>query len=217
MAKQLKVFRAHLGFYDTIVAAPSQKAALEAWGMHINVFADGTAAVTTDKDAVEAGTAHPGAVLKRPFGSKGAFKLDPDRVPAPLLKAEASAHRANIKREQAKKDAKAERRAREAARQDAKVATLARRQSEQATRRAREAAKRDAKAAALARRKEEQAETASRRARQAAEREIAAARAARLKALAAIDQQEETLRRKRLKIEREAEARIRKAEEKAGT
>ena len=32
MPRPLKVFRAHLGFYDTVVAVPSQKAAAEAWG-----------------------------------------------------------------------------------------------------------------------------------------------------------------------------------------
>jgi hypothetical protein len=36
--RRLKVFQAHLGFYDTIVAAPSQKAALEARGASSRKF-----------------------------------------------------------------------------------------------------------------------------------------------------------------------------------
>jgi hypothetical protein len=187
MAKTLKVFRAHLGFYDTIVAAPSQKAALEAWGMHINAFADGAAGVTTEKDAVEAALARPGVVLKRPFGSKARFKEDPDRIPAPLIKAEANAHSAVAKRREEQRNAKDEERARETARREAQIAKRERERSE----------------------KKEKAE---RLAREAAEREIAAAKDARRKALDALDERENELRRKRETIEREAEARIRKAE-----
>lgn len=215
MARSLKVFRAHLGFYDTIVAAPSQKAALEAWGMHMNAFADGAAGVTTDKEAVKAASAHPGLVLKRPFGSKGEFKVDPDRVPAPLLKAEASAHVAKEKRKQAQKTAKEERRARETAQREAKIAKLSRRQTEQAEQRKKDAAKREAKALERERVEAEKREKADQRAREAAERDVAAAKQARLKALASLDRREEELRKERLEIEREAEKRIRKAEERA--
>jgi hypothetical protein len=73
-----KVFRAHLGFYDTIVAATSQKAALLAWGAGPSEFAHGFAHVTEDPQAVEAALKQPGVVLKRPYGSKGAFKFQPD-------------------------------------------------------------------------------------------------------------------------------------------
>ena len=48
MARQIKVFRTHLGFYDLIVAAPSKKAALEAWGASPHLFAQGFAAETTE-------------------------------------------------------------------------------------------------------------------------------------------------------------------------
>ena len=215
MAKQLKVFRAHLGFYDTIVAAPSQKAALDAWGMHMNAFADGAAAVTTDKDAAEAALAHPGVVLKRPFGSKGEFKVDPDRIPAPLLKAEVQAHHAKAERRQAQKTAKAERLAREAQQRDAKAAKRDNRRKEEDERRAKGAAQRQAKAAKRERDETEKREKAERRAREAAEREIEAAKEARLKALEALDKREEELRQKRRAIEREMEERIRKAEARA--
>jgi colicin import membrane protein len=83
--KLLKVFRAHMGFYDTVVAAPSQKAALEAWGAGKNQFAKGFAKATNDPVAVESALADPGVVLRRPFGSGGPFKREADRVSAPKV------------------------------------------------------------------------------------------------------------------------------------
>jgi hypothetical protein len=83
--RRLKVFQAHLGFYDTIVAAPSQKAALHAWGAGAAEFAKGFAQVTTDPAAVRSALASPGKALKRPFGSKGEYKLESDPVPARKL------------------------------------------------------------------------------------------------------------------------------------
>ena len=74
---RLKTFQAHLGFFDTIVAAPSQKAALEAWGSRQNLFRDGTAKPATDPDAIAAAMAHPGVVLKRLAGSKDPFSEQP--------------------------------------------------------------------------------------------------------------------------------------------
>ena len=44
--RKLKVFQAQFGFYDTIVAAPSQAAALRAWGVNQNLFASGEATGT---------------------------------------------------------------------------------------------------------------------------------------------------------------------------
>jgi len=78
MARQLKVFRAHLGFFDTIVAAPSRKAALEAWGVRQDLFAEGEAAVSDDKAEIAAATANPGVVLRRTAGSKGEYRADAD-------------------------------------------------------------------------------------------------------------------------------------------
>ncbi|MGH6889112.1 MAG: hypothetical protein ACREHF_07955 [Rhizomicrobium sp.] len=96
MAKRLKVFRADFGFYDTVVAAPSQKAALAAWGARPGEFAKGFASVTTEPRAVEQALAHPGTVLKRPIGSKGEYKPDADRIPVPkaALRPRAGATRA---------------------------------------------------------------------------------------------------------------------------
>ena len=89
---RLKAFQAHLGFFDTIVAAPSQKAALEAWGSRQNLFRDGTARPASDPAAIAAALAHPGVVLKRLAGSKNPFSEQP-----PLPKASRT-HRAGARR-----------------------------------------------------------------------------------------------------------------------
>jgi hypothetical protein len=79
--RRLKVFAAQFGFYDTVVAAPSQAAALRAWGIHQNIFASGQAKVTDDPQAVEAALAHPEIPLKRAVGSKDPFALEAARLP----------------------------------------------------------------------------------------------------------------------------------------
>ena len=84
--KRMKVFQAQLGFYDTVVAAPSQAAALRAWGVHQNLFADGQAKITEDPQAIEAALAHPETPLKRAVGSTDPFGLEaklPDVPDAP--------------------------------------------------------------------------------------------------------------------------------------
>ena len=43
MARKLKVFETSLGFFDLAIAAPSMKAALEAWGADSNLFRQGAA------------------------------------------------------------------------------------------------------------------------------------------------------------------------------
>ena len=78
---RLKVFQAQFGFYDSIVAAPSQPAALRAWGTHQNLFADGQARVAEDRAAVEAALAHPNVPLRRALGSTGAFEVEPTTLP----------------------------------------------------------------------------------------------------------------------------------------
>jgi colicin import membrane protein len=133
VSAKLKVFRAHFGFYDEIVAAPSQKAALAAWNAHPGEFAHGFAAVTTDPKLVAAALAQPGVVLKRQFGSKGAFQADPKLtgVKGASSKKRAALERARRKREE---DAarKAERAAAAAAKRErqAKLRDLDRREAE---------------------------------------------------------------------------------------
>jgi hypothetical protein len=77
MPRPLKVFRAHLGFYDTAVAAPSRAAALKAWGSRQNLFREGVASETKDPQAVTAALAKPGVVLRRPVGSNAPFSENP--------------------------------------------------------------------------------------------------------------------------------------------
>ena len=69
MAKKLKVFRTPIGFHDAYVAAPSQKAALEAWGADSNLFGQGIAEQVDDPELMEEPLANPGKVIKRVRGS----------------------------------------------------------------------------------------------------------------------------------------------------
>ena len=73
MARKLKTYTTSAGFFDLAVAAPSMKAALEAWGSKNNLFQHGFAKVSEDPKIVAATMAHPGVVLRRPVGSTGAF------------------------------------------------------------------------------------------------------------------------------------------------
>ena len=78
MARKLKTFQTSLGFYDLAVAAPSMKAALEAWGAGSNLFHQGFAKETDDPEVVAATMSKPGVVLKRPAGSNGSFAESSD-------------------------------------------------------------------------------------------------------------------------------------------
>ena len=68
-ARKLKVYRATAGFYDAYVAAPSQKAAIEAWGADPQIFARGNAEVVTDPALTEEPLARPGVVVRRNRGT----------------------------------------------------------------------------------------------------------------------------------------------------
>ena len=67
----LKVFRTPAGFHDAYVAAPSQKAALKAWGSEADLFARGIAEKVTDPKLMEKPLAKPGVVIKVSRGSAG--------------------------------------------------------------------------------------------------------------------------------------------------
>lgn len=89
MAKvsRLKVFRAQIGFFETVVAASSRPKALAVWGTHQDLFAQGQAVEVDPSDpAAKAALAAPEQALTRPVGSKGPFKQvaegAPD-IPAP--------------------------------------------------------------------------------------------------------------------------------------
>ena len=85
--QKLKVFVTPIGFHDAYVAAPSQKAALEAWGADSNIFAQGIAEQVTDPKLMEEPLANPGKVIKRVRGSADEHFAELDRA-APKKKAE---------------------------------------------------------------------------------------------------------------------------------
>jgi hypothetical protein len=73
MAKKLKTYQTSLGFFDQAIAAPSMKAALEAWGADSNLFHQGAAKESDDPDVIAATMAKPGVVLRRPVGTDRPF------------------------------------------------------------------------------------------------------------------------------------------------
>jgi hypothetical protein len=73
MPRKLKTYQTSLGFFDLAIAAPSMKAAAEAWGGNIEDFGRGFAKQTDDLEIVTATMAKPGVVLKRPVGSNARF------------------------------------------------------------------------------------------------------------------------------------------------
>lgn len=74
MPRKLKTYQTSQGFFDLAVAAPSMKAALEAWGASSNLFHQGFAKEADEDKIIEATMARPGVVLQRPVGSNGPFK-----------------------------------------------------------------------------------------------------------------------------------------------
>lgn len=66
---KLKVFRTPIGFHDAYVAAPSQKAALEAWGSDADLFGRGVAERVEDPELMREPLAKPGTVIRRLRGT----------------------------------------------------------------------------------------------------------------------------------------------------
>ena len=102
MARKLKTYQTSLGFYDLAIAAPSMKAALEAWGAGSNLFHQGFAKETADPDVAAATMAKPGVVLKRPAGSSGRFA---EHSELPDLEDEASGPKKKARRPEPKRRA----------------------------------------------------------------------------------------------------------------
>jgi hypothetical protein len=78
MPRKLKVYQSSQGFFDLVVAAPSMKAALEAWGANSNLFHQGFAKETDDPKVIAAAMAKPGVILKRPVGTDAPFREEAD-------------------------------------------------------------------------------------------------------------------------------------------
>lgn len=68
-ATKLKVYRTVAGFHDAYVAAPSQKAALAAWGSDANLFSRGVAEEVTEPALTKEPLAHPGEVVRKLRGT----------------------------------------------------------------------------------------------------------------------------------------------------
>jgi hypothetical protein len=94
MARKLKVFRTVIGFHDAYVAAPSQKAAVAAWGADANLFARGVAELVTDEALAEEPLAHPGKVIKRLRGTEAEHLAALEATGQPRKKVAAKAARA---------------------------------------------------------------------------------------------------------------------------
>jgi hypothetical protein len=117
MARKLKTYQTSLGFFEQAIAAPSMKAALEAWGADSNLFHQGAAKESRDPDVIAATMAKPGVVLKRPVGSDGSFgehaelprNLDQDGRKKPAHKPSAK-----VKKSSAQPDKAADRKAAQA-------------------------------------------------------------------------------------------------------
>jgi len=84
MPRKLKTYTTSAGFFDLAIAAPSMKAALEAWGSNSNLFHQGFAKESDDPDIVADTMARPGVVLRRPVGTNGRFSEHAD-LPSNLL------------------------------------------------------------------------------------------------------------------------------------
>lgn len=97
--QKLKVYRTPIGFHDAYVAAPSQKAALAAWGSDANLFARGVAEQVTDPALMKEPLAQPGKVIRKlrgtaeeqlaalPKSARGPGKMKPARPKKPPSRA----------------------------------------------------------------------------------------------------------------------------------
>lgn len=66
ITSRTKVYLTRIGLRDWLVAADSQKAALKAWDVHRNLFAEGAARVTSDPGHVELAMRTPGVPVAAP-------------------------------------------------------------------------------------------------------------------------------------------------------
>ncbi|QDF37800.1 cell envelope biogenesis protein TolA [Bradyrhizobium symbiodeficiens] len=192
--RKLKTYQTSLGFYDQAIAAPSMKAALEAWGASSNLFHQGAAKETDDPDVVAATMAKPGVVLRRPVGSDGAFS---ESAELPTDLGDDDAEPGSKRRKQPKRTTRSAKRPAKAAK------TSSGKSDEQAVRKAAAAFEKEERRREAARAKEEAA-----RARERARRDkaVAAAEAALDKARREHDSRAEAIEAERAALDERAEA-----------
>lgn len=94
MAPRLKVFVTSDGLTDYVVATSSKTKALAAWGSHQDLFKTGLAHQTDDPALVEAATAQPDEVLRRPAGTR----VDLAKLKPPKPKKAAGPSKAALKK-----------------------------------------------------------------------------------------------------------------------
>lgn len=136
MARKLKTYQTSLGFFDLAIAAPSMKAALDAWGADSNLFHQGAARESEDPDVIAATMEMPGVVLKRPVGSNGPFRQKAD-VPTSI---EDGRSNKSTRKSMTQKAAKRSKPARDKAAERAAVVAYEREQKQRDRERAREEA-----------------------------------------------------------------------------
>jgi colicin import membrane protein len=189
MARKLKVYRTSAGgFFELAVAAPSMKAAAEAWGSAPDIFRRGYAEQTDDPKVVEAAMASPGVVLRRPVGSHGEFS---EHAALPKVP------EGNRKRSEPRPDRAASKR--ESRAEDKEEAKQAAAREREQQKQARERQKREE--AELERQRREEAERE--RAKKQRERMIAKANADFEKARARHDEAVESLTKRRQELDRD--------------
>lgn len=66
---KLKVYRTPIGFHDVYVAAPSQKAALQAWASDSDLFAHRIAEQVTDPELIKEPLTRPGEIIRKLRGT----------------------------------------------------------------------------------------------------------------------------------------------------
>ena len=133
-APKLKVYCAPMGFHDALVAAPSQKAALKAWGTTTDLFAAGRASIVEDPELQKLALARPGEVVKHSRGDEAAIlqeieategKRKPSRPKASAPKTKAAPPPDRSKLEGAERELEAAKRE-----LDSRLEALARQRSE---------------------------------------------------------------------------------------
>ena len=113
--QKLKVYRTAAGFNDAYVAAPSQKAALAAWGSDKDLFARGVAELVTDPALMAEPLASPGTVVKHSRGTTAEQIRSLPDLPPPTPKPTTSKHEDAAGRGPTSKQAKQAKPARTAA------------------------------------------------------------------------------------------------------
>lgn len=139
MPRKLKAYQTSIGFYDLIIAVPSMKAALEAWGAGSNLFHQGMAKEADDPAAIDTAMAKPGIVLRRPIGSNKRFSESAD-LPDDLRVDHSAPRKAKpaAKKQSVYKDDAADKRAAAAYEKQRKKDETARRKADAAEAKARE-------------------------------------------------------------------------------